>query len=565
MASTPAIRAAVTTWARAKCQKSPGYSVTGPKLPSTRARSDADRSPAPKINASRRSLARAISTALARPSASSISTSSAIRRSSPSLASNWVRRTSYHQTSRAERAFGTMSTSSASRAPVTISITSPWHQGVSRPFTRTARTVRPQSSSVSADTAVARAPSLATGAHASSRSRNTRSAPDLAAFSHMRSLLAGLASSDRRARGAYMSDDARGPQGGDAVRVDAEQAAEDGVVVGPERTPEVLDPARRVGQDRDRRLHGRRPQVGIVDGDEGAPGAQVLVLDELLRVVDGRRRQLRRLEDPHGLVERALADPLGDEGVELDGAVPAADRVHVGGVVGQVGPVDRPEQAHSDTWRRAGDRQPVVVGGAVSVAGRAGVEAVVRPVRDDPELGEGERLRLDQAGPGLDQVDVDELPAAAVDVAVVEGHDHRVGSGEGGDPVGQHERRQCGRPVGLSGHVGEPAHRLGQRPVAGPVALGPAPAVAADVEHHDAGMGPVDRLVVDAPSRQGARAVGDDEDVADVEQPVEQLLPLRLAEVERDAALVAAHALPGEADAVAAVAPRAHRIAGAPP
>ncbi len=117
MASMPATRAAVTTWTRAKCQKSPGYSLTGSKFPSTRACWEADRSPAPKMSASSRSLARPISTALASPSASSISTSRPMRFWRPSLASNWVRRTSTHQTSRAERAFGTMRTSSASRAP----------------------------------------------------------------------------------------------------------------------------------------------------------------------------------------------------------------------------------------------------------------------------------------------------------------------------------------------------------------------------------------------------------------------------------------------------------------
>src|SRR5947208_1198718 len=58
MASMPATRAAVTTCARAKCQKSPGYSLTGSKLPSTRACCDADRSPAPKMTASSRSPAR---------------------------------------------------------------------------------------------------------------------------------------------------------------------------------------------------------------------------------------------------------------------------------------------------------------------------------------------------------------------------------------------------------------------------------------------------------------------------------------------------------------------------
>ncbi len=67
MASIPAPLAAASTWTRAKCQKSPGYSLTGSKLPSTRERSEAERSPAPKMIASSRSLARAISAALREP------------------------------------------------------------------------------------------------------------------------------------------------------------------------------------------------------------------------------------------------------------------------------------------------------------------------------------------------------------------------------------------------------------------------------------------------------------------------------------------------------------------
>ena len=60
-----------------------------------------------------------------------------------------------------------------------------------------------------------------------------------------------------------------------------------------------------------------------------------------------------------------------------------------------------------------------------------------------------------------------------------------------------------------------------------------------------------------------ARPVAGDEHVADGEQLVEQLLPVGLAQVERDAPLVAADALPHQPDAVLALAPRAHRVADA--
>ena len=358
-----------------------------------------------------------------------------------------------------------------------------------------------------------------------------------------------------------MTDAAR--SSAEAGGVEAEQLAVDGVVVGAERPAEVLDAPGRLAELGHRRLHGDRAEVGVVDPDVGAPGPQVLVGQQLLGVVHRRGGDLGRLEDRHGLVERALDDPLGHEVVDLAGALLAPDRVDVVGVVGQVGSVDGPEHPDGDAGRGARDGQPLVVGGAVGVARGAGVEAVADPAGAGAELVEGEGRRLDEPGQRLDEVDVDELPLTAVHVAVVERHHHRVGGGEGGDPVGQHERRQGGRPVGLADHVGEAAHRLGQRAVAGAVALGAAPAVAGDVQHHDVRVGGVHRLVVDAPALEGARPVADDQHVADVEQPVEQLLALGLAQVERDAALVAADALPHEADAVAAVAPRAHRVAGA--
>ncbi len=282
---------------------------------------------------------------------------------------------------------------------------------------------------------------------------------------------------------------------------------------------------------------------------------------ELLGVVDGRGGDLGLLEDRHGLGQGALHHPVGHQLVDLAGPVLTLDGVDVVGVLGQLGPVDGAVDPHGDGGRGAGDGQPLVIGGAVGVAGGAGVEAVAHPTGAHAQLVERQGGRLDQAGQRLDQVHVDELAPAAVDVAVVQRHHHRVGAGQRRHPVGQHERRERGRSVGLPGDVGEPAHGLGQGAVPGPVALGSASPVAGDVEHDHPGMGRVHRLVVDAPSRQRAGPVADHQHVADVEQLVEQLLSLGLAEVEGDAALVAAHALPHQADAVAPVTPGAHRVA----
>ena len=389
MASMPAPRAAARTWTRAKCQKSPGYSLIGSKLPSTRARSEAERSPAPKMMASSRSLARAISAALDRPSASSISTSSPIRLVRPSLVSSWVRRTSTHQTSRADCALGTMSTSSDSRAPVTTSMMSPWHHGVSRPLTRTARTVRPQSSPVSAATAMPRAASLATRragvleveedevgagagrllAHPLAAGRRGQLGTSGAGLSHglLQERRGQMTPAARRAARRSGSTPSRSPK-------TASLSA-------PRARPRWVDPARRLGQDGDRRLHGHGAEVGIVDLDEGSPGPQVLVGQELLGVVDRRRGHRGRLEDRHGLVERVRPDPVGHQLVDLERPLLAGDRVDVVGILGQVGAVDGPVDPGGDVRRRAGDGQPLVVRGAVGVAGGAGVEAVAHPGR----------------------------------------------------------------------------------------------------------------------------------------------------------------------------------------
>ncbi len=126
--------------------------------------------------------------------------------SSPSLASSWPSSVSTNQTSRGALTLGTMMTSIAAPAPVTTSMRSSWHHTVSRPLIRTARVFDPQSSWFRASTIAPRAATLALGATASSRSRNTRSASLAAAFAIILSLEPGVESSERRRRiGRVMS------------------------------------------------------------------------------------------------------------------------------------------------------------------------------------------------------------------------------------------------------------------------------------------------------------------------------------------------------------------------
>ena len=124
----------------------------------------AERSPTPRMSASRRAEQPAISSTRASASVSSMRISSPMRPgSSPSLASSWPSSVSTNHTSRGALTLGTMITSIAAPAPVTTSIRSSWHHTVSRPLIRTARVLEPQSSWFRAPTIAPRAANLGVG------------------------------------------------------------------------------------------------------------------------------------------------------------------------------------------------------------------------------------------------------------------------------------------------------------------------------------------------------------------------------------------------------------------
>src|SRR5665213_2567536 len=154
----------------------------------------------PKISASSLGDEAAMDSTFCRPPASSISTSIPIRRSSFSLPSSWVSRRSTNCTSAARMALVSMMVSIFLPAPSTTSMTSSKHQEVVTSLMRTQRVFLPQSSPFRASTMVLRAPALAEGATASSRSRKTWSASLDAALAIIFSLTPGTESCERRRR-----------------------------------------------------------------------------------------------------------------------------------------------------------------------------------------------------------------------------------------------------------------------------------------------------------------------------------------------------------------------------
>src|SRR4051812_41328486 len=112
-------------------------------------------------------------------------------------------------------------------APPTTSSTSWKVHSVVQSLTRTVRIFSPQPPSFSAATMFLRAPGLASGAQASSRSRNTWSAGSPLAFSRKRGLEPGTPRQDRRGRRGAVSD--AGPVGAESDAVIALENATAGI------------------------------------------------------------------------------------------------------------------------------------------------------------------------------------------------------------------------------------------------------------------------------------------------------------------------------------------------
>src|SRR6202140_2043682 len=170
----------------------------------------AEKSAGPYVRVSRRSLAKAISSARMRPSASSICASIPIRPiGRPCVVSSCSSARSTNATSPALRTLGTMMQSRRSPAPPTTSPRSSKANWLVTWLIRTTRVLPCQSCVCNASTTLARAAGFSSGAQASSRSRNTSSAALLAAFSIMRGLLPGTARTDRRRRAGICPPRAR--------------------------------------------------------------------------------------------------------------------------------------------------------------------------------------------------------------------------------------------------------------------------------------------------------------------------------------------------------------------
>ncbi len=163
----------------------------------------------------------------------------------------------------------------------------------------------------------------------------------------------------------------------------------------------------------------------------------------------------------------------------------------------------------------------------------------------------------------FDDRHVDDLPVARRLGAAQRGGDGEARR-QGGDAVGETERRQRRRTVGLAGERGEPAHRLGDGSEAGPPGVRAGLAERRHPGDHQRRVGGVELLGPEAPAFQRARAEVLDQHVGACRQPQQQRRPFWPRQVECHRPLVAPERLPPQPGAVTRGPVRARRVRLAP-
>ncbi len=182
------------------------------------------------------------------------------------------------------------------------------------------------------------------------------------------------------------------------------------------------------------------------------------------------------------------------------------------------------------------------------------------PAGHDLELVERARAGAQDRQQRLDQRDVDHLAVAAVTRTVVEREQHGDRPGQAGHAVGQPERRQRRRAVGLAGLVREAGHRLGERPECPPGGVRPELAEAGHAQDHQRRVDLVQAVRAEAPLLQHARAEVLDQDVSVGRQLLEQFAAGRVRQVQGHRSFVAPDHLPPQAMPVLAVTVGAGRV-----
>ena len=332
----------------------------------------------------------------------------------------------------------------------------------------------------------------------------------------------------------------------DLLSRQAEPAAIDLVVVLPHVRPEPFQLAGRLGKLGQHVGDDHPALARIEDLDQVLARGELGILEDVGDGVDRARRHLVLL----AMFQQRVAVHAADEGRD-DPVHPVAlgqalrhGRVLVGGQ--KVEAVHRLAQALPHAVVGAGERDPFVVPRPV-VAVRHDVDGVgAHALAHIARLGVGRRHLVEHAEHAFVEADVDIL-SAAVALPPDIGDESTERAVEAADVIGKRGRSgDHRRAIRLAGQVGKAREAVGDAREARPVVVGAGLAVGRDAHQDDLGIDLLHVLVAQAPAFEGSGREILDDDVGLGDQALGDLEARGLAQVERDAALVARLAQPVE-------------------
>jgi hypothetical protein len=288
----------------------------------------------------------------------------------------------------------------------------------------------------------------------------------------------------------------------------------------------------------------------------------VLVVEDVGDRVDRAADDAGVVQNPVDLGGGVPPGPLGHDGLDLLLVVASVEVGLETSVVRQLRLSHRLAESAIDVVGIRRNDHPLPVRRLEDVRRRHALQTCApRPTHDLEPVVLGDRA-LQQREAGLEQRHVDHLsPTEAERIALVEGREHADGSEHAGERVAERDV-DAGRRLPLETvDVANAAHRLGHGGEARTRRVGARLAVARDPTHDELWIRLPQLRWADVPplERSGPEVL--DEHVAALRELEQEPLALALAQVERDALLVAAlYGPPERAVVIAGLSPLTKRI-----
>src|SRR6266851_8065967 len=241
--------------------------------------------------------------------------------------------------------------------------------------------------------------------------------------------------------------------------VDAELAEDLGGVLA-EAGGRAAQVAGRLAEARDDVVHRQTAGLRVRHIDDDLARQDMRVGEELVDVVDRRGGDLGRGKGGHVFVERARGDECDDRRLAFRGVLHPVSVVAKARVGDDVLAPDRAEQPLGHRLDRGGDADIAAVLGAEHVAWGSRLRAAAGARADLAGQIVDRRLGGDERKERVEQRKINDLPGAALDLDPAQRDHDGKGAIEPGDHVCQRGRRQYRLPIGKAGARGIARHAL---------------------------------------------------------------------------------------------------------